>query len=209
MGDGGRARIDLRTALRNDRLVIVGDPGSGKTTFLRRVAFSLCRVQIGDPDPTDPFCQAFSDNPLPIFVRLANLHRCMQRCANALGAPTHPASAAWLPTPDSVTTAPGSGSARSVARDLPSAPPIATRLDRFRCQLDGERLAPADTDAIGVASPSAAFSRAIGATLANRPFRLVMGCSPSFSLSCLSRPPRSMAQAVIASEVSTTIAIIF
>jgi hypothetical protein len=32
------------------------------------------------------------------------------------------------------TTAPGSGSARSVARDLPSAPPIATRLDRFRCQ---------------------------------------------------------------------------
>jgi hypothetical protein len=31
------------------------------------------------------------------------------------------------------TTAAASGSARSVAHDLPSAPRIATRLDRFRC----------------------------------------------------------------------------
>ncbi len=35
----------LQQTLRQSRLVIVGDPGSDKTTFLRRVAFSLCRVQ--------------------------------------------------------------------------------------------------------------------------------------------------------------------
>ena len=36
--------------MQNDRLVVVGDPGSGKTTFLRRVAHALCQTELGE-DP--------------------------------------------------------------------------------------------------------------------------------------------------------------
>ena len=39
--------VPLHEALQNDRLVVVGDPGSGKTTFLRRVAHALCRDRTG------------------------------------------------------------------------------------------------------------------------------------------------------------------
>ena len=39
---GGRVR--LHESLTNHRLVIVGDPGSGKTTFLRRIAFALSQT---------------------------------------------------------------------------------------------------------------------------------------------------------------------
>ncbi len=38
-GPEQREPMDLREALEHRRLVIVGDPGSGKTTFLRRIAF--------------------------------------------------------------------------------------------------------------------------------------------------------------------------
>ena len=40
-------RIELQQALANRKVVIVGDPGSGKSTFLRRVAFELCRTLRG------------------------------------------------------------------------------------------------------------------------------------------------------------------
>jgi hypothetical protein len=36
-------RMALEEALSQRKVVIVGDPGSGKSTFLRRVAFELCR----------------------------------------------------------------------------------------------------------------------------------------------------------------------
>ena len=38
-----RKPVPLQDALREHRLVIVGDPGSGKSTFLRRIAHELCR----------------------------------------------------------------------------------------------------------------------------------------------------------------------
>lgn len=42
-----RRAVRLEEALQNRRLVIVGDLGSGKTTFLRRIAFELCRKHFG------------------------------------------------------------------------------------------------------------------------------------------------------------------
>ena len=40
--------MPLHEALRAERLVIVGDPGSGKTTFLHRVAHALCQTLLGE-----------------------------------------------------------------------------------------------------------------------------------------------------------------
>ncbi len=41
LGATGRERVELEDMLRYRRLVIVGDPGAGKTTFLNRIAFVL------------------------------------------------------------------------------------------------------------------------------------------------------------------------
>jgi hypothetical protein len=38
--------IGLETALAHERLVIIGDPGAGKTTFLRRIAWSFCTAAL-------------------------------------------------------------------------------------------------------------------------------------------------------------------
>ena len=43
----GRRALPLHAALQHDRLVVVGDPGAGKTTFLRRVAHALCETELG------------------------------------------------------------------------------------------------------------------------------------------------------------------
>jgi hypothetical protein len=40
-GSAGRQPMELEEALTHRRLVIVGDPGSGKTTFLRRITYAL------------------------------------------------------------------------------------------------------------------------------------------------------------------------
>jgi hypothetical protein len=39
--DAARQRVELQDMLRYRRLVIVGDPGAGKSTFLRRIAFAF------------------------------------------------------------------------------------------------------------------------------------------------------------------------
>jgi hypothetical protein len=45
---GKEGDISLHEALKRHRLmVLVGDPGSGKTTFLRRISFELCHVGLG------------------------------------------------------------------------------------------------------------------------------------------------------------------
>jgi formylglycine-generating enzyme required for sulfatase activity len=44
-----REPVQLLAALVHPRLVIVGDPGSGKTTFLRRVAFELVNAALKQP----------------------------------------------------------------------------------------------------------------------------------------------------------------
>jgi formylglycine-generating enzyme required for sulfatase activity len=72
--DLGRARrIVLEQALAQRKVVIVGDPGSGKSTFLRRVALELCRNIRGTrPEGAAPFL-APDDRRFPILIPVADL----------------------------------------------------------------------------------------------------------------------------------------
>ena len=64
-------RVALEQALSKRKVVIVGDPGSGKSTFLRRVAFELCRTLRGTrPAGAAPFL-APDDRRFPILIRVA------------------------------------------------------------------------------------------------------------------------------------------
>ena len=66
-------RIVLEHALSHRKVVIIGNPGSGKSTFLRRVAFELCRTLRGTrPTGAAPFL-AQDDRRFPILIRVADL----------------------------------------------------------------------------------------------------------------------------------------
>jgi formylglycine-generating enzyme required for sulfatase activity len=66
-------RIVLERALSQRKVVIVGDPGSGKSTFLRRVAFELCRTLRGTlPEGAAPLLSA-DDKRFPILIRIGDL----------------------------------------------------------------------------------------------------------------------------------------
>ncbi len=85
--------IALEKALSERKIVIVGDPGSGKSTFLRRVAFELCRNLRGTrPSGAAPFLPA-GDMRFPILIRIADLAKLL-----AMDITSKPPEAPdWLP----------------------------------------------------------------------------------------------------------------
>jgi hypothetical protein len=60
--DGGdKKQVDAYQTIQNKkRLVVLGDPGSGKTMLLRHVAFTYARQRLDD----------FQDQPIPVFLEL-------------------------------------------------------------------------------------------------------------------------------------------
>ena len=91
--------LPLQNALSNKRLVIIGDPGSGKTTFLRRGAAALCLSRLGDEPGAAQQRLGVEGRPFPIFVRLAELSDCISlyRKAPDSAAPKTVDAARWLP----------------------------------------------------------------------------------------------------------------
>ncbi|MBZ5622073.1 MAG: SUMF1/EgtB/PvdO family nonheme iron enzyme [Acidobacteriia bacterium] len=82
-----RRPVDLEEALTRRRLVIVGDPGAGKTTFLRHVAYLW----------TSALLDAKADTLLfPIFIRISELVEHILHCREQSHRPSAPDSPAWL-----------------------------------------------------------------------------------------------------------------
>ena len=83
-----RKPVELEEALAHQRLVIVGDPGSGKTTFLRHVAFLWCRGLLdAGTGPQLLF---------PIYIRIPELVEHIQHCRRQARRPAAQDSPAWL-----------------------------------------------------------------------------------------------------------------
>ena len=86
-----RQAVELERVLSHQRLVIEGDPGAGKTTFLRRIAYELCR---DDGRST----MALPQKGFPIYLRVGDLESHIQNCRkhNHGGAPTTDHHPQWL-----------------------------------------------------------------------------------------------------------------
>jgi WD40 repeat protein len=88
-GSGGP--VLLEEALRHPRLVIIGNPGSGKTTFLHRIAFELCRTSKASSSQLQLPATGF-----PILLRIAELGEHVRKHVTAPGTPSV-GSPKWLP----------------------------------------------------------------------------------------------------------------
>jgi formylglycine-generating enzyme required for sulfatase activity len=91
------APVPLHAALSEPRVIAVGDPGSGRTTFLRRVAHTLCEAFLGDDPEAARERIGLEGRPFPILVRLADLVTHVGAHRGERGAPATAESAAWLP----------------------------------------------------------------------------------------------------------------
>lgn len=68
-----RARLASEAAAALPRLVLLGDPGSGKSTFLNHLAWALARRGLGDTRVPVPLGWADAPHPLPIRLPLRAL----------------------------------------------------------------------------------------------------------------------------------------
>ncbi len=88
--------VPLQAALSERRLVVIGDPGAGKTTFLRRVAAALCVTELGTVPQAAQARLGISDKTFPIFLRCATLANHIAAHRGKPDAPAEAASPAWL-----------------------------------------------------------------------------------------------------------------
>ncbi len=95
--------IGLDEALRHARLVIIGDPGAGKTTFLRRIAFLLCRTLLGADPKAAKDRLGLDGQPFPLLVRVGELCQHIAGRRERKEGPLKDESPEWLA--DFLTTA--------------------------------------------------------------------------------------------------------
>ncbi|MEN8259435.1 MAG: DUF4062 domain-containing protein, partial [Pseudomonadota bacterium] len=71
----GGEHTPLQTALVERKLVVVGDPGAGKSTFLRRLAFALVQTWTGEDNEAAERDLGIADRPFPVLVSIEALAR--------------------------------------------------------------------------------------------------------------------------------------
>ena len=86
----------LQEALRHDRLVVVGPPGGGKTTFLRRICHTRCQTELGDVPQAAEERLEIKDRTFPVFVRINELAEHILKHETRSDAPAGE-TARWLP----------------------------------------------------------------------------------------------------------------
>ncbi len=92
---GEQRAVPLQNALENKRMVLVGDPGAGKSTFLRRIAFAACETLLGrNPLAGEELLP--SPCPFPLFVRADSLSNHILQDRRCAGCPPDAHSPAWL-----------------------------------------------------------------------------------------------------------------
>ncbi|MFM9067139.1 MAG: NACHT domain-containing protein, partial [Planctomycetota bacterium] len=75
-----RRSLSLDEVIKGQRLVVLtGDPGSGKTTFLRRLAFFLCELNLGRSTATPELEAELRSHPFPILVRISSFSSYLSR----------------------------------------------------------------------------------------------------------------------------------
>ena len=87
----------LDLALQSDRLMVLGDPGAGKTTFIRRIAHVLCETELGASPDAARLRLRLGDRTFPVLVRLSELDEHILRHKREPSAPSIETSPAWLP----------------------------------------------------------------------------------------------------------------
>jgi len=99
-GAGSRGRLPLDKALGHSRLVVVGDPGAGKTTFLRRIANALCESLLGVSPAAARDLPGMDQTPFPVLAPVAELAEFIDNRRSGTGPDRHPAAReapTWLP----------------------------------------------------------------------------------------------------------------
>jgi len=91
--ESGRTTVKLEEALTQARLVIMGDPGSGKTTFTRRIAHQLAENLLnGDASSAPPrWEQSF-----PVLIRIPELFQHIRKARRETGRPAAEDAPVWL-----------------------------------------------------------------------------------------------------------------
>ncbi|MEW6381398.1 MAG: SUMF1/EgtB/PvdO family nonheme iron enzyme [bacterium] len=90
----------MKEAMHRCGLIIKGDPGAGKSTFLRLITFTLCKKWLGEESASSAAAKIIwpGQPPLPVFVRLGRLadHIHEWKAKDPAHSPTHKDSPEWL-----------------------------------------------------------------------------------------------------------------